>query len=73
MNEELLARIEKETGFNAYDYTGGNQLIFYGTSDTLDVFESLVEKKVDTGTVAVCIDTGDSYMYSLFKNTWYKS
>jgi len=71
--DDLISKIEKETGFSVYEYTGGSQLVFYGTSDKFEEFKEMIENKVDTGTIAVCMDTGNSYMYSLYKNEWYNA
>lgn len=73
-NTELMtlkASIETDTGFVCYEDSSNNQLTFYGTSDKLAAFKTLAANKFKTGTVVYVIDTGDSYMYSAFKNTWY--
>lgn len=71
--EALLKQIETETGFVCYETANmvKPQYTFYGTSDKLTAFKTLAAEKLATGTIVYIIDTGDSYMYSAFKKTWY--
>lgn len=74
MTSELLAlkeTIEKETGFVCYEDSSNNQITFFGTSDKLADFKALAADKFKTATIVYCLDTGDSQMYSKYKNAWY--
>lgn len=75
MPNELLKQIEEETGFHSYEasinYGVKGQLMFYGTSDKFNDFKTLAGNNFATGTIVYLLDTGDSYMYSKFKDTWY--
>lgn len=73
MDKELLVRIEKETGFSAFENAGmvSAQYMFYGTSDKYAEFKTLIGTKAPNGCIAYLMDTGESHMYSRFKNTWY--
>lgn len=70
---ELLMEIEKETGFVSYENASmaKPQYAFYGTSDKFNDFKTMIAGKVGTGTIAYLIDTGESHMYSAYKDTWY--
>ena len=73
-NSELRAlknQIEEETGFICYEVQPGDQTTFFGTSDKLNDFKEAVGNKFNTGSIAYCMDTGDKYMYSKYKDTWY--
>lgn len=73
MTEELLLQIEAETGFTAFEnaYQGRPQYTFYGTSDKYADFKTLVADKAPNGSITYLMDTGESHMYSAYKNTWY--
>ena len=73
MTPELLAQIEKETGFTAYDPAIGGkaQYAFYGTSDKFADFKTLAGDKIGNATIAYLMDTNESHMYSAYKKTWY--
>ena len=68
---ELKKQIEEETGFVCYEVQPGDQVTWFGTSDQLSAFKTLVANKLNTGTIVFCMDTGDKAMYSRFKDMWY--
>lgn len=69
---KLKKRIEAETGFVCYEVQPGDQTIFYGTSDKLQEFKTLVADKFDTGTIVFTMDDCIKQMYSKYKNLWYE-
>lgn len=71
-NYDLLkVNAEEETGFKCYESQPGDQQTWFGTSDKFADFKTIVGSLLPTGTVVYLIDTGDTYMYSRFKNAWY--
>lgn len=75
---ELLREVEKQTGFHTFQSEGmiftpqtADQLVFYGTSDKLEDFKSMLQDYLPTGTMAYCIDNKTSTIWSDFKNRWY--
>lgn len=74
-NEDLFnfkQEVEAATGFICYEVTPGDQACWYGTSDYISDFQEMMGEIFPTGTIAFCMDNGDKYMYSKFKNIWYK-
>lgn len=69
---QLKNQIEEETGFVCYEVQPGDQTTFFGTSDKWAEFKTLISNKFNTGTIGFCMDTGDRYMYSKYKNVWYE-
>ena len=70
--DALKLEVESDTGFRCYEGTPGSQVVWYGTSDQLDVFETMTTGKVNTGTIAFTMDDGGKYMYSAKTETWYE-
>lgn len=75
---KLRKKIEEETGFVTFEPQFGSfapqtseQMVWYGTSDKLADFKTLIADNVQTGTVAYCIDTKSYEMYSTFKKAWF--
>lgn len=73
MSGELLLQIEEETGFTAFENEnqGKIQFTFYGTSDKYSDFKALMADHAPNASIVYLMDTGESHMYSAFKNTWY--
>ena len=74
-NSELLEfkkQLEADTGFTFYEVQPGDQTTFFGTADKYEEFKEAVGNKFNTGTLVFLMDTGDKYMYSRYKNAWYK-
>ena len=69
--DALMERVARETGFVCYETQPGNQLVFYGTSDKLAEFKSLVKNILPTGTTAFTMDDGETTFYSRYKEAWY--
>lgn len=69
---EFKKAVSEATGFTCYEVTPGDQSCWYGTSDLFDDFKEMLDDKFPTGTIAFCMDNGDRYMYSQYKNLWYK-
>lgn len=69
--QNLLAKIENETGYHAYETSNQNQLVFYGTSAKLGDFKELASNYFETGTIVMVIDTGETSIYSKYDNAWY--
>lgn len=69
---EFKDEVEAATGFVAYETQPGDQCVWYGTSDKYEDFVEMMADKFNTGTIAYLIDTGDRYMYSKYKDTWYQ-
>lgn len=74
-NKDMLdfkKELEEETGFVCYEVQPGDQTIFYGTSDKLQAFKTLVADKFNTGTIVFTMDDCVKQMYSKYKNLWYE-
>lgn len=70
--DALKIEVESDTGFKCYEGTPGSQVVWYGTSDQLEAFETLVNGKISTGTIAFTMDDGEKYMYSAKTEMWYE-
>lgn len=68
---ELRKTVESVTGFVCYEGNAGQQYCFYGISENVEAFKTMVAGKIPTATILYLLDTGDSYMYYLPTNTWY--
>lgn len=69
--DALMERVARETGFVCYETQPGNQLVFYGTSDMLADFKSLVGNILPTGTVVYTMDDEEVIIFSRYKEAWY--
>ena len=69
--DALMAQVAEETGFVCYETQAGSQITFFGTSDKLAAFKTLVGDVLPTGTIAYTMDNGESCMYSHYKEAWY--
>ena len=69
--DALMEEIARATGFVCYETQPGNQLVFYGTSDKLAEFKTMVGNVLPTGSVAYTIDDGETAIYSRYKEAWY--
>lgn len=72
---DFIENVEKETGFHTFEGgmgQSGQQPIFYGISANFDNFVDKVGNgKLQTGTIAFLLDTGDKKFYYRPTNTWY--
>lgn len=73
MMNDILKKIEEETGFYAFESSSGTrgQYVFYGTSDMYEQFKNIIGDVLPTGSIAYLIDIGESHIWSKFKKAWY--
>lgn len=69
--DALMEQVATQTGFVCYETQPGNQLVFYGTSDKLAEFKTLIGNTLPTGTAVYTMDDGETAFYSRYKEAWY--
>lgn len=67
---DFVDEVASATGFKTYN-KAYEQVTFYGTSEKFEDFKEMVSGKLESGSIAILMDTSESHFYSRYTDEWY--